>query len=113
MYVRDFAPTRSPATGAVKVVVSTAGGFKPRWNPNGKELFYLALEGTMMSVPITLTGATFEAGTPAPLFKTHNTGFIPYDVAADGRLLINTLSEDTAAQATITVMVNWQSRFNK
>jgi len=110
VYVRDFAPTRVPATAAVKVVISTSGGYKPRWNPNGKELFYIALDGTMMSVPISATGATLEAGTPAPLFKTRHTGFFAYDVAADGRFLINTLSEDTATQATITVMVNWQSK---
>jgi len=110
VYVRDFAPTRVPATAALKVVFSTSGGYKPRWNPNGKELFYIALDGTMMSVPISATGATLEAGTPAPLFKTRHTGFFAYDVAADGRFLINTLSEDTATQATITVMVNWQSK---
>ena len=113
VYVRDFVPTRVPATGTVKVVISTAGGLKPRWNPNGKELFYLALDGTMMAVPVMATGTTFEAGTPTPLFKTRTTGFFPYDAAADGRFLINTASDDAATQATITVMVNWPSRSNK
>jgi len=41
------------------------------------------------------------------------TVFFPYDVSTDGRFLINTSSDDAAAQATITVMVNWQSRIDK
>jgi hypothetical protein len=80
VYVRDFAPDRVPATGAVKVPTSNAGGYKPRWHPNGKGLFYLALAGTMRSVPVT-TGNTFEPGAPRALFKTAATDFL-YDVAA-------------------------------
>src|SRR5207237_1834205 len=49
----------------------------------------------------------------APLFKMRLTVFFPYDVSTDGRFLINTSSDDAAAQATITVMVNWQARIDK
>ena len=59
-------------------------------------------------------GATFEAGTPAPLFQTRIFGVGPavnyshqYDVTADGqRFLLNVdLSEATAGP--ITVVLNW------
>ena len=33
-----------------RVRVSTNGGSQPRWRGDGRELFYLALDGTMMSV---------------------------------------------------------------
>jgi Tol biopolymer transport system component len=112
VYVRDFAPERVPATGAVKVPISNSGGYKPRWHPNGRELFYLALDGTMMSVPVTTAG-TFEPGAPKALFKTTATGFFPYDVAADGRFLVNTLSDTSNQQSPITVVLNWQSRLKK
>jgi eukaryotic-like serine/threonine-protein kinase len=112
VYVRDFAPEHVPATGAVKVPISNAGGYKPRWHPNGRELFYLALDGTLMSVPITTSG-TFEPGAPKALFKTTPTGFFPYDVAADGRFLVNTLSDTSNQQSPITVVLNWQSRLKK
>ena len=112
VYVRDFAPERVPATGAVKVPISSAGGYKPRWHPNGRELFYLALDGTMMSVPVTTAGK-FEPGAPKALFKTAATGFFPYDVAADGRFLVNTLSDTSTQQSPITVVLNWQSRLKK
>jgi Tol biopolymer transport system component len=112
VYVRDFAPDRTPATGTVKVPISNAGGYKPRWHPNGKELFYLTFDGTMMSVPVMTTGA-FEAGPPRALFKTAATGFFPYDVSPDGRFLVNTLSDTANQQSPITVVLNWQSRLKK
>jgi dipeptidyl aminopeptidase/acylaminoacyl peptidase len=98
VYVRDFAPDRQPAAGAVKVLISTAGGYKPRWHPNGRELFYLALDGTVMSVPVTV-GASFEPGIPVALFKTSAVGFFPYDVSTDGRFVVNTLLESAGVQS--------------
>ena len=47
--------------------ISVNGGILPRWNPNGKELFYI--EGQqMMSVKVDL-GEKFEYNTPHELFK--------------------------------------------
>jgi Tol biopolymer transport system component len=112
VYVRDFAPDRVPASGSVKVPISTTGGYKPRWHPNGRELFYLALDGTMMSVPVAV-GATFEPGLPTALFKTRATGFFPYDVSSDGHFLVNTLLESAGAESPITVVLNWQSGLKK
>ena len=109
VYVRDFAPDRTPATGAVKVLISNAGGYKPRWHPNGKELFYLTFDGTMMAVPVAM-GSPFDPGPPRVLFKTAATGFFPYDVSSDGRFLVNTLSDTASQQSPITVVLNWQSR---
>src|SRR5207249_2502945 len=50
--------------------VSTAGGITPRWGPGGKELYYIAPDGTLMAAPIAVTGATIEPGRPAALFRT-------------------------------------------
>jgi Tol biopolymer transport system component len=108
IYVQSF-----PAGGG-KWQVSTTGGSQPRWRHDGKELFYIALDGKLMSVPVR-AGATFEAGTPVPLFQTQIFGLgvgqlysQQYDVTADGqRFLINMdLAEATAAP--ITVVLNWQ-----
>jgi Tol biopolymer transport system component len=46
--------------------VSTDGGGQPRWRNDGRELFYLRLDGTLMAVPIS---ASMEPGSPVPLFK--------------------------------------------
>ncbi len=48
--------------------VSRGGGCQPRWRNDGKELFYLDLQGKLMAVP-TKTGTTFDAGVPASLFQ--------------------------------------------
>jgi Tol biopolymer transport system component len=47
-------------TPAGKWQISTAGGIQPVWRRDGKELFYLAPDGTLMAVPTTL-GTSVEA----------------------------------------------------
>jgi serine/threonine protein kinase len=93
--------------------VSTNGGAQVRWRHDGKELFYIALDGRLMAVPIQPTGDghSLEVGTAVPLFPTHIGGAIQgvvpqqYDVAADGqRFLMNTVTE--AATPPITVILN-------
>ena len=49
--------------------VSVAGGVQPRWRGDGRELFYLAPDGTMMVVQSTL-GSTGKFALAQPLFKT-------------------------------------------
>jgi Tol biopolymer transport system component len=51
--------------------VSTASGVYPRWKGTAKELFYLTLDGKMMSAPIQVRGDALDVGTPTPLFDTH------------------------------------------
>ncbi len=48
---------------------STNGGAQARWRRDGKELFYIALDGRLMAVPIRIasTPQTIEAGSPGPL----------------------------------------------
>lgn len=68
----------------------------------------------MMAVPVKSTASTFEPGVAIALFETHVTGFFPYDVAPDGRFLLNTVKEDLAANtAPITVVLNWAAGLKK
>ena len=52
-----------------KYQVSRDGGSHPVWRADGKELFYLGADGTLMAVPIDATGQ-FDAGVPQALFPT-------------------------------------------
>ena len=54
IYVRKFnrALTNGSASVGTSVVVSKGGGSSPRWRRDGKELFYLAPGGKMMSVAV-------------------------------------------------------------
>jgi hypothetical protein len=78
------------------MAVSTTGGIQPRWSPDGKELYYLGLDGRMMAVPIKVAGPALEFGAPVALFSPRISGVdnvdagLQYDVTRDGRFLINT-----------------------
>jgi serine/threonine protein kinase len=68
--------------------VSTQGGTLPRWNPDGKELFYRDNGvGGWMTVAMTFSGASFTAKAPVRVFGAPITTPI-YSVAAGGRFLI-------------------------
>jgi eukaryotic-like serine/threonine-protein kinase len=112
VYVRGFAPDRNPAVAFGQWTISVNGGDKPRWSRDGKELFYIASDGKMMTVPIK-GGQAFEPGVPISLFDTRVTGYMPYDVAPDGRFLINTMPANATARSSITVVVNWFARLEK
>ena len=117
IYVRPFAaPEASGAAAnpaAAQWQVSTAGGIHPRWRSDGKELYYIGPDGRMMGAPITATATTLEPGAPVALFPTRISGGgrdnqqgRQYDVARDGRFLINTVLDD--ASSPITLLQNWK-----
>ena len=129
IYVRRFVPPMIPNSAAGTALrpgsgqvseaaggqwqVSTAGGVHAVWRPDGKELYYLNPAGAMMAAPITATGETLEPGAPVVLFPTRIvSGGVDaqlgwqYDVAPDGRFLINL--ELDSADAPITLIQNWQ-----
>ena len=106
VYIRDF------PSGRLRWTASTHGGWMPHWRRDGRELFYLTLEGTLMSVAVHDRGA-LELGAPEPLFDT---GLRPtpirmlmnqYAVSADGqRFLLNQRIANAPAPA-LTVVVGW------
>lgn len=117
VYVRPFiAPGTAPTTPGEREAqwqVSTAGGVHPTWRPDGREIYYLDPVGTMMAAPVTVAGAAFEAAEPATLFATRVLGGgrdaqqrRQYDVAPDGRFLVDTVLDE--ASAPITLLMNWQ-----
>jgi hypothetical protein len=84
-----------------------------------KELYYLNPAGAMMAAPITVTGSTLAPGAPVRLFPTRIVGGgvdaqlgRQYDVAPDGRFLINTVL-DRGGAAPITVLMNWNPEAKK
>lgn len=88
--------------------LSTGGGTQPRWRADGKELYFIAPDGTLMAVTVAASGSTFEAGKPVALFPT-NVGLIPkaqYAVSRDGRFLMNQTIEASTA-VPITLILNW------
>jgi Tol biopolymer transport system component len=104
IYVQSF-----PKAG-VKAMVSTTGGLQPRWNPDGKELFYVSPDARLTSVSLRFgeDARSIEPASPVSLFPTRINGFpsggsvVEYDVSGDGRrFLMNTLVEQTASPITL------------
>jgi serine/threonine protein kinase len=104
VYVASF-----PSFGQ-KQQVSRAGGGQPLWRKDGKELFYLTLDGKLMAVPTT-TGAAFEFKTAVSLFQLPflvDPVIDQYAVTHDGQRFIF-LSSVRDSVAPITVVLNWTS----
>lgn len=92
--------------------VSTACSITPTWRPDGKALYSLNPAGAKMAAPVTVVGHVLEPGAPVVLFPTHivdggvaATNGRQYDVAPDGRFLIDT---ELPGHATpITLIRHW------
>jgi Tol biopolymer transport system component/predicted Ser/Thr protein kinase len=98
--------------------VSTGGGEQPRWRGDGKELFYLSLDGKMMAAPV-ISGTNFDSGTPVTLFQTAPRepvsvmDMFVYDASRDGqRFLVNTQVKQADTQP-MTIILNWTAKLNK
>ena len=95
-----------PPTGA-RWQVSSSGGMQAAWRQDGRELFFLAADGSLVAVDITLW-ATVELGMPHALFQT---GLIPaatvdqYAASPDGKrfLIMKQVGEDPPP----TVILDW------
>ena len=111
IYIQSF-----PQPGA-RQQVSGTGGFQPRWSRDGKELFYIRPDFTMMSVSVKASGPTLEVSAPVVLFRKQLALLGPaatqrnYSVSADRRFLMNVSPDDVPRP--ITVVLNWASTLKK
>ena len=104
IYVHEFPEALN------KWQVSTGGGLEPYWRRDGRELFYRS-GSQLMAVPVQ-TGATFIAGTPAPLFETRFASATVrgrYRPTPDGQrfLVLGPLARE--AEQPASVVLNWTS----
>jgi len=110
IYVQPY-----PGLGG-KWQVSNAGGRDPEWRRDGKELFFVSLNGTMMAVDV-VAGSSLELGSPKALFS----GFVAdpnqtghnYSVSTDGQRFLVKKQVRAGALPSTTVFMNWTSTFAK
>jgi serine/threonine protein kinase/Tol biopolymer transport system component len=111
---RDEIVVRTFPNPSGKWQVSTDGGTRPVWSRDGKELYYIALDGNLMAVDV-MSGldGSFEGGSPKVLFnpRTNPLREDRFDVTKDGRFLIPTLTQKSALP--ITVVVNWEAALKR
>jgi hypothetical protein len=88
-----------------KSQVSTDGGTQPRWNHNGRELFFR--NGDKMMAVNVETGAAFRPGSAYMLFETVAGD---YDVTPDGRsflMMKQAAVGPGGAGSELHVILNW------
>ena len=96
----------------MKVRISTSGGNQPQWRGDGKELFYIAPDNTIYSVPLTTSATRVVPGPPEPLFianvDQNKTIRNQYAVTRDGQrfLLLSLIDRDASPFVTV---LNWRS----
>jgi len=109
VYVDSF-----PERGRRKTV-SNNGGTRVRWSRDGKELFYVEGDDTLMAVKVSTVGE-FSPGTATHLFQhpglTIGYGFAAYDVSVNGRfLMIEPVDSGDTSRSLIRVVQNWHAEF--
>jgi Tol biopolymer transport system component len=113
VYIQRF---QAPAERGGKLQISRDGGRLPHWRRDGRELFYLSLDGKIMAVDIG-GDSSVKAGVPRFLFKVPGgegqSDFydLHWDVTPDGkRFLISTTKTSSEA---LTVVLNWTAGLKK
>ena len=87
--------------------ISRAGGTYPIWARDGKEIFYLAVDGHLNGTKVEPHEKSFDVGNTEALFELHNTFALgsPFDVTPDGRFMVLMPPEGTALP--LTLVLNW------
>ncbi len=104
IYLRPF------PNGTSSTVISIGGGSEAAWRRDGKELFYLAPTGALMSVSFTSDAG--KSGPPTELFRTRaptdrQRNNSSYAATADGKRFLILTKVGDAPRAAVTVMLNW------
>jgi WD40 repeat protein len=114
VYVQDF-PGRTR-----KVQISTGGGDQAMWGQNGKELFYLSGDRSLMVVDVEPRGE-LKASAPhvlfhAPIPATRASLLGPhanYAISPDGKRILLNVVQEGGDQPSVTVVVNWSAELRK
>jgi len=92
------------------IPISEPGGAQPRWRRDGRGLFYIAPDRKLMAVEFDPRTGTANRATV--LFQTRvvapNLAGFQYDIAADGRFLIN--SFPASHSSPLTVLTGWERK---
>jgi hypothetical protein len=107
IYVQSF------PDGEQRWKVSSEGGSEPQWRQDGKELYFLSRDQTLVAVPVVLE-PTFKSGLPQRLFQTRlpvsaNPYRQQYAVSADGQRFLVNRAPDSSRPAAIHIALDWRA----
>ncbi len=98
---------QSYPTGGRRIPVSTAGGVRPLWSPDGRELYYVT--GDAMVVARMRADGTFEAPRKVAARDAFfiNDRFRSVTVSPDGQRLLMIRRDEGSVPNRLNVIVNW------
>jgi Tol biopolymer transport system component len=92
-----------------RIQVSTGAAAQPRWSHDGRQIFFIQPDRKLIAVGFDPRAGT--AGAPRVLFQTRiaaeRIANWQYDVAPDGRFIINSLPSNTASP--LTLITGWDA----
>ena len=104
VYITAFPPRGQPSR------VSLNGGFQPTWRRDGRELYYLGLDGALNAVAVR-AGDHPQFSAPIRLFETGLSAPSPwveqYDASADGQRFLFLRPVANSVRNSIGVIINW------
>lgn len=104
VYVRSFPRPES------KWQASVNGGTHPQWRRDGRELLFVAADGTLTSVGVD-AGPTLRLGGAVQLTRLPSA--TEFATTPDGQRLLVQVPQDGANAAELDVVVNWRSELRK
>lgn len=114
VYVRPF-----PGPGA-KWQVSNNGGFAPRWNENGREIYYLN-RAKVMAADVHGRDQNFTVGAVREYFDPTVVSGVSIqlgagtfrDISPDGRSILLSVTKGRLATAPLTLVMNWHEALKR
>lgn len=108
VYLQAFPPTSARWT------ISTSGGSAADCRGDGRELYYVSVDGQFMAVEMKTRSGAVEAGPPRALFPLRPSATIapgfgdyPYAAAPDGQRFLVNLHMPERDRAPMVVTLNW------
>lgn len=93
--------------------ISDRGGHTPRWRRDGRELFFVANDGGMMSVD--LSARRTSDASPKKLFQTNlrlGSDRPLYDVTGDGQRFLMSDGGNRSSESNVELVLHWPSLLN-
>jgi eukaryotic-like serine/threonine-protein kinase len=120
VYVKPFTPEPDAGASAAKWLISRNGSAgMVHWRKDGKELYYLGLDGNVMAVDVSTT-PTFHAGVPKALFavppafmRLSSTPGILGDVSPDGQRFLFALPPEKNGRDEFSGILDWTEKLKR
>jgi hypothetical protein len=112
MYIQRFEGGDSPRVAGPRIRVTKSGAQALRWRRDGRELFYLAFDGTVHAVPVQLRGNPV-VGEDTALFAINLAAraaihsILGFDVSPDGQRFLIPITT-SPERASIVVKQHWE-----